>query len=73
VTSRPPDQFNRFAFFSPPSRKGYPPPVAAPAHKETESKEPESTGGEKAKDADPKQAPSPKTKTVPMTIIIDDM
>jgi hypothetical protein len=53
VSNRPPAAFTRFAFFSTPSRKTYPPPVAAPARKEPAPSE-----------KDGKEAPAPMLKDI---------
>jgi hypothetical protein len=72
VSTRPPDQFKRFPPFSPPSRKNYPPAVAAPVvHKEpAPNKEQDPADGD---GGDSKQAPAPKAKekTEPKVIIIN--
>jgi hypothetical protein len=76
VTTRPADQFKRFPPFSPPSRRNYPPAVAAPAQrKELEPKDTDTESGEKdpkAKVGDPKQAPSPNEKVTPKKVIVLD-
>jgi hypothetical protein len=76
VNTRPADQFKRFPPFSPPSRKNYPPHVAAPVtHKEPEPKEQDPESSEKdpkTKDGDSKQAPSPKVKVIPKMKDPDD-
>jgi hypothetical protein len=73
VNTRPSDQFKRFPIFSPPSRKNYPPQIAAPTpRKEPEPKEADTEGGEKdpkAKAGDSKQAPAPKEKVVPKKVV----
>jgi len=62
VSNRPPAAFTRFALFSTPSRKTYPPPVAAPVRKEPAPSE-----------KDVKEAPAPTVKSVfPGTIILGD-
>jgi Tfp pilus assembly PilM family ATPase len=69
VTGRPPEQFTRTRLFSPPSRKNYPPPVAAPVEPkdtETAAKDKEASAkGSKDETPDEKDLPEPKDAKKP--------